>query len=63
MFDCPGLARPGILPVSVRAVVPPAAVRRHIDLGDAASIGASRRLGRSTAPSRHVPLPVLTGPT
>jgi hypothetical protein len=47
LFDCSPLRTGWILPVSVRAVVPPAAVRRHIDPGDAASIGASRRLGRS----------------
>src|SRR3954452_3080293 len=50
LFDCSGGAGPWILTVSVRAVVPPAAVRRHIDPGDAASIGASRRLGRSNGP-------------
>jgi hypothetical protein len=63
LFDCSPLADRWILPVSVRAVVPPAAVRRHIDPGDAAS---NRRLpppGSLKGPSRHVPLPVLTGPT
>jgi hypothetical protein len=57
LFDCPPLKTRWILSGSVRAVVPPAAVRRHIDPGDAASIGASRRLGRSTAPQGTYPCP------
>ena len=53
----------GILGSSVRAVVPPAVVPRRIDPGDCR---INRRLpppGSLQRPPRHVPLPVLTGPT
>ena len=63
MFDCPPLKTRWILSGSVRAVVPPAVVPRRIDPGDCR---INRRLpppGSLNGPSRHVPLPVLTGPT
>ena len=45
------------------AVVPPAVACSTHRSGRCRIIGASRRPGHPIGPSRHVPLPVLTGPT
>src|SRR3954447_20199976 len=63
LFDCPRDSLRWRIKVVGRAVVPPAAVPSTHRSGRCRIIGASRRLDHSIGPSRHVPLPVLTGPS